>query len=113
MKKLATFALMTALATSAFAHSRVDNTTPENGTTIATVPSDISFQFAKKIRLTQVNMLHEDHPSVRLDLGEQTSFGREFSLPLEGMGEGTYRIEWRGLGADGHAMQGDFSFTVD
>jgi methionine-rich copper-binding protein CopC len=29
------------------------------------------------------------------------------------MGEGIYRIEWRGLGADGHAMQGAFTFTVD
>jgi len=29
------------------------------------------------------------------------------------MGAGTYRIEWRGLGIDGHAMQGEFTFTVE
>ena len=113
MKKLAIIALMTALATGAFAHSPVDSTTPENRTTIAEVPSEISFNFAGDIRLTRVDMLHQDHPSVRLELGDQTSFGRVFTLPLEGMGIGTYRIEWRGLGSDGHAMQGDFSFTVE
>lgn len=113
MKKLVIIALVSAFSTGANAHSRVDTTTPENGATVAQAPSEISFQFAKEIRLTRVEMIHQDHPSVRLDLGEQTSFGREFALPLEGMGEGTYHIEWRGLGADGHAMQGGFSFTVD
>ncbi len=113
MKKLATFALMTALATSAFAHSRVDTTMPENGATVAEVPAEISFDFAADIRLTRVNMIHQDHPPVRLDLGDQTSFEQEFTLPLQGMGEGTYRIEWRGLGSDGHAMQGEFSFKVE
>lgn len=113
MKKIAVIALITVISTGANAHSRVETTTPENGATVSEIPSEISFQFAKEIRLTRVEMIHQDQPSVRLDLGDQTSFGREFALPLEGMGEGTYHIEWRGLGADGHAMQGGFSFTVD
>ncbi len=113
MKKLATIALMSMLAAGAFAHSSVDTTTPENGATIAEVPSEISFNFADDIRLTKVDMIHQDVHAVTLDLGDQTSFGRTFRLPLQGMGDGTYRIEWRGLGADGHAMQGEFTFTVD
>lgn len=113
MKKLFAIALITAFATGANAHSKVDTTTPEDGTTIAEAPSEVSFRFTKDIRLTRVGMAHEDHPEVGLDLGDQTNFGRDFSLPLEGMGEGTYHIKWRGLGADGHAMQGEFSFTVD
>jgi len=28
------------------------------------------------------------------------------------MGPGIYEVEWRGLGADGHALNGTFSFTV-
>ncbi|WP_170410285.1 copper resistance CopC family protein [Ruegeria atlantica] len=113
MKKLTTFALISMLASSAFAHSSVDTTTPEDGATVAEVPSEISFNFADDIRLTKVNMIHQEAHTVTLDLGDQTSFGRAFALPLQSMGEGTYRIEWRGLGADGHAMQGEFTFTVD
>lgn len=113
MKKLATLALLSTLATNAFAHSRVDTTTPENGAIITEVPAEISFSFATDIRLTRVTMIHEDHHSVRLDLGEQTTFEQVFTLPLKGMGKGTYRIEWRGLGGDGHAMQDAFMFTVD
>ncbi len=113
MKMLSTVALISTLVTSAFAHSSVDTTTPENGATVAEVPSEISFNFTDDIRLTKVNMIHQEAHTVALDLGGQTSFGRAFALPLQGMGEGTYRIEWRGLGADGHAMQGEFTFTVD
>lgn len=113
MKHLALFVLLASLASGAFAHSRVDTTTPENGAVIADVPADISFNFANDIRLTRVEMTHADHPSVQLDLGDQKSFDRSFTLPLEGMGVGIYRIEWRGLGIDGHAMQGEFTFTVE
>jgi methionine-rich copper-binding protein CopC len=113
MKKLAILVLVSTLATGAFAHSRVDTTTPENGAVIADVPPEISFNFAADIRLTRVDMIHQDHPSVRLDLGDQTSFDQVFTLPFQGMGEDIYRIVWRGLGVDGHAMQGEFTFTVD
>ncbi|WP_170336114.1 copper resistance CopC family protein [Ruegeria arenilitoris] len=113
MKMLTIVALISTLATSAFAHSSVDTTTPENGATVDEVPSEISFKFTDDIRLTKVSMIHQEAHTVTLDLGGQTSFGRVFALPFHSMGEGTYRIEWRGLGADGHAMQGEFTFTVD
>lgn len=113
MKTIATLALVSTLATGALAHSRVDTTTPENGAVITEAPSEINFNFADDIRLTRVQMIHQDLHAVPLDLGDQTSFDREFTLPLQGMGEGSYRIEWRGLGVDGHAMQGEFTFTVD
>lgn len=112
MKKLALFALLTTLSSAAFAHSRVDTTKPENGAVIAEVPAEVSFDFANDIRLTRVDMTHADNASVPLDLGDQKSFERAFTLPLENMGAGTYLIEWRGLGIDGHAMQGTFTFTV-
>jgi methionine-rich copper-binding protein CopC len=113
MKMLTTIVLISTLATGAFAHSSVQSSTPENGATLSEVPSEVSFSFSDDIRLTKVNMTHQDVHTVSLDLGDQTSFGRTFALPLQSMGEGIYRIEWRGLGIDGHAMQGEFTFTVD
>ena len=58
-------------------------------------------------------MTHLDHPAVELDLGDQNSFATEFIVPVIGMGPGSYKIEWRGLGIDGHAMTGEFMFTVE
>ena len=70
MKKLIVTLLLTTFATGAVAHSRVDTTTPKDGTTVAEVPPEISFNFANDIRLTRIDMIHQDHPSVKLDLGD-------------------------------------------
>jgi len=113
IKILAMIALVSTVASGAVAHSRVNTTTPADGAAFSETPSNVSFEFAADIRLTRVEMVHQDHPAVRLDLGEQTRFGRAFTLPLQGQGDGRYRIEWRGLGKDGHAMQGVFTFTVE
>ena len=48
-----------------------------------------------------------------MDLGEQSAFTQEFALPMHDMGAGVYVVEWRGLGDDGHALNGTFSFTVE
>ncbi len=37
----------------------------------------------------------------------------DFTVPMQSVGSGTYVIDWRGLGADGHAMTGSFSFVVE
>ncbi len=98
MKSIAIAALISTLATGAFAHSAVDKTTPENEAMLTEVPHEITFDFADDIRLTRVEMVRQDHPLVTLDLGEQKGFDRAFILPMQGMGDGTYQIEWRGLG---------------
>lgn len=113
MKKFALIALISTFATGAFAHSPLRMTEPLDGAALSDVPAQIVFGFINEIRLTRVEMTHQDHPTVRLDLGEQNSFDHDFTLPVQEMGDGTYRIEWRGLGADGHAMQGAFTFTVE
>ncbi len=113
MTKFFTFALAMFLATSAVAHSPLRSTTPENAAVLTEVPAEISMEFTNDIRLARVDMTHDDHPTVTLELGGQTSFATGFVLPMDDMGDGTYLIEWRGLGADGHVMQGQFSFSVE
>lgn len=114
MKKIAFFALLSLLSTEVMAHSKVDATVPENGAIIAKAPAEIKFDFANKIRLTRVEISFEEQAAIPLDLSGHKGFERSFILPIEGMGVGvgTYSIEWRGLSIDGHAMRGDFSFTV-
>ena len=113
MKIFIAVILSSVLASSAYAHSKVDTTTPSNQAALAEVPAQIELDFAKKIRLTKVEVTHESDPTVPLDHDGQTLFERAFSLPIQNMGDGTYHIEWRGLGMDGHAMQGEFTFEVN
>ena len=113
MKLIAAFLAFSAFANVALAHSQVDTTIPADGAQVIEVPSAITFDFADKIRLTRVGASHQDSSPEILDLDGQKSFSRSFTFPFQGAGKGTYRIEWRGLGIDGHPMQGEFQFTVD
>ena len=69
--------------------------------------------FKGDIRLTRVSMTHAEHPSVDLDLDGFDGFISDYAIPLQSMESGVYLIEWRGLGADGHALNGSLSFTVE
>ncbi len=101
------------LGPAAWAHSKVSQTHPADGAVVQGAPAAVTMIFDKKIRLTKVQMSHGDHAPVALDLGAQKAFLHDFSLPLPDDGPGVYTIKWRGLGEDGHAMQGSFSFQVE
>lgn len=100
-------------ATGAIAHSPLDATTPANEATVTVMPTEVLMDFKGDIRLTRVSITHADTHSMDMDLGEQAAFTQEFALPMHDVGAGVYVVEWRGLGVDGHALNGTFSFTVE
>lgn len=112
MKRFLLAGLLILSAPAAFAHSKLDTTVPANGAVLAQAPARIVLSFSKRIRLTKVRMRHGDKAAVDLDLRGQTGFATRIAIPVPGGGPGLYRIEWRGLAADGHAMRGRFSFRV-
>lgn len=81
-------------------------------TVIAELPPELVLTFKGKIRLTRVFASLAGGDRQELDLSGHTGFENRISLPLVSLGVGEYLIEWRGLGEDGHAMRGDFSFTL-
>jgi len=113
MKLFAGVALLSVLATGALAHSKLAASSPADGTVITALPGEMTLTFNKKIRLTLVKITRGNAPGAKADLTGHKGFGTHFALPLTGSDSGVYRVEWRGLGVDGHAMQGDFSFTVE
>lgn len=103
---------LTLSATVALAHSEKEGTVPADGTVVEAVPENIELRFNDGMRLTKVEMTHAEKHTEALELGEQSGFVKKFSLPMISMGAGFYLIEWRGLGVDGHPMDGSFSFEV-
>ena len=113
MKSLIFAAAITFWSGTAMAHSPLEQTVPSNEAKIATEPETIDMTFKKGIRLTKVSMTHADHPAVLLDISGPKGFITDYSLPVKKMGPGDYLIEWRGLGQDGHATKGAFTFSVE
>jgi methionine-rich copper-binding protein CopC len=100
-------------ASGAVAHSPLDGTTPANEAIVTEMPTEVLMDFKGDIRLTRVEITHADTNSMDMDLGEQTAFTQDFALPMHDFGKGVYVVDWRGLGSDGHALNGTFSFTVE
>lgn len=111
MKNFVVFCVCMLLASGAFAHSKLDITIPEDGAIVEDIPQSIELSFGKSIRLTKVEVIY-DETAQGLDLEGKTSFTTKFSIPFLGKENGKYQINWRGLGKDGHAMKGNFSFEV-
>ena len=113
MKNLLPVGAIAIWATSALAHSPLDGTIPANEAILSAMPAEVLMDFKGDIRLTRVTLTHASSSVISMDLSEQKIFTQEFTLPMQDMGLGTYVVEWRGLGADGHALNGTFSFTVE
>ena len=101
------------LSWSAFAHSPLQKTSPNDGAELKTMPTEVKFTFKRNLRLTKVTSSHNGSETTSLDLNGQTSFATEFEIPFSADEVGEYTIEWRGLGDDGHAQKGSFVFTVE
>lgn len=113
MKTLLLAGMIGIWATGAMAHSPLDATTPANKASVTEMPTEVLMDFKGNIRLTRVIITHAETHSMDMDLGAQTAFTQEFALPMHDMGAGVYVVEWRGLGDDGHVLNGTFSFTVE
>lgn len=113
MRKLLLAGIIGMWVTGAAAHSPLQKTTPTNGAIVSEIPAELVLDFKGKIRLTRVSLTREGDPAINLDLSGLKGFLSDYSLPIEPMGSGDYVIKWRGLGSDGHAMNGTFGFTVE
>ena len=102
-----------ALSTAAaFAHSKKEATTPSDGAQLTETPGLIQMQWDDPMRITMVRLVNAEGAEVALERATSMAPSREFSAKPAPLVPGQYTVEWRGLAADGHAMQGSFSFEL-
>ena len=104
--------ILLGLSGTAAAHSPLAKTSPADGATLTAAPAEISFTFKRNLRMTKVTATPAQGDPLTLDLAGQTKFSKDHAVPFSASSAGAYTIEWRGLGDDGHAQKGTFSFTV-
>lgn len=95
----------------AAAHSKSEATTPADGATVTEVP-ELSMRFDDPMRVISITLTSSDG-DVEIERETGMDPAADFrAKPLETLAPGSYRFDWRGMAADGHPMQGSFSFTV-
>jgi len=96
----------------ALAHTGLESSTPQNGEVITENLQNITLTFEGKLEngstFTVKNSNEEILPT-EISLAENLLIGT-LSSPLE---NGEYQIHWSIIGADGHPIEGDLSFSVN
>lgn len=94
------------------AHSQKEGTTPVDGAQLTETPEMIHMVFNDPMRITMVRLVNAEGAEMPMERDTGLAPSLEFHAEPEALKPGGYTVEWRGLAADGHAMQGAFSFDV-
>lgn len=113
---LLALAFTLALTGASFAHSPVETSSPADGEILTAVPETLVLNFENPARVLRVEVTHTtvdasaSHAS-DLDIPSR-DLTETISLMPPSLGAGSYLVEWRALGEDGHAMDGTFTYNV-
>jgi methionine-rich copper-binding protein CopC len=94
------------------AHSKKEATEPADGAVLETSPAAISMRFDMPMRVTLISLTDQDGVAHNVTRSDNMQPVSEFSAEPPVLPAGQYKVEWRGLAADGHPMQGTFSFEI-
>jgi methionine-rich copper-binding protein CopC len=96
------------------AHDALASSSPANGQTITTNPGKVSITLtnAPDTRLPGSNSIKVTAPDGHVvSAGEPTADGNTLSTDADIDHPGKHTVEWRAVSADGHPIDGTFSFT--
>lgn len=103
----------TAMSLPAFAHSELTGSNPTDGQTVTKAPDEVSITFSGKIEkgsdITVTDSQGKEVESNDLTI-DNTEMTASFDEPLE---NDEYKVDWNVLSADGHPVEGTYSFSVD
>jgi len=96
----------------AFAHTRLDDTTPGDGQKLTVVPGAVSLTFSGEV-LKLGAAVKVKGPDGTAAVGAAKLKGRTVSWPLTvDLTNGKYTVSWRVTSADGHPIDGKFGFVL-
>jgi len=112
----AVFAAATMLGyTSAWAHATLKSAIPAKDAEVTSAPKEITLQFNEKLEAAFSNAKVVDSTGKEVTTDKATLDAADPSimkLAAPALTTGTYKVEYVGVGHDGHRRKGDYSFTV-
>ena len=108
---LAVAAMMTA-ATPAHAHTMVRETSIAQNATLARAPATFTIVFSGATGLTTITLTDVAGRVITLDYTPPRAMAASFAIPLPALPPGAYKLAWRTIARDGHAMLGALQFTI-
>jgi methionine-rich copper-binding protein CopC len=102
-------------SSSARAHAGLQTSIPEKDAEVAAAPKEITLQFNEKLESAFSSAKLIDSTGKQVNVEKSTLDAGNPSvmkLPVPALSPGKYKVEYVGVGHDGHRRKGDYSFTV-
>ena len=111
---LSLLALLALPAFSASAHSQLDSSTPAANSVVSTAPTSIVLDFNEGIQASLADVRLYDSKGKRITLGSPHAGANDsiVTVSVPSIGTGLFAVIWRVTSADGHPVDGAFSFQV-
>lgn len=109
----ATLILLFAFTSAVSAHTGLTSSSPADGEIVAEDVHEIVLEFNSKIESTSTVKVFNENEEEIIVSNTQTSDKKmtgAFMSPLE---NGTYTVNWKIIGSDGHPIEGTYSFVVN
>lgn len=97
----------------ASAHDTVVGTSPGDGETLTSAPTQVSVEINAAPQTLGSRMLITASDGTVLFDGEPTITDRVASVQLPAVANDGYQVAWRLVSSDGHPIEGTFGFVVD
>ncbi|GGD08212.1 copper resistance CopC family protein [Nocardioides daphniae] len=100
-------------AAPALAHAGLTGSSPEDGTSLTELPTEVVLTFSEEVR-TPATVVVTGPDGAGLQSGEATVEGDEVRQPVErGRAAGEHTIAYRVISSDGHPITGQVRFTLE
>ena len=111
---LTVLALLAAGGT-AWAHAHLKTATPAPDSSVQSAPDAVTISFTEGVEPRFSSIEVQDAAGHRVDKGTANtspSDNKQFSIGLQPLQPGTYKVTWHATAVDTHKTDGTFQFTV-
>ena len=109
---LAGAAVCLAAALPAVAHTELIGSSPADGATLTTPPTEVLLEFSEPVQTEFGQVAVLDDADVHHEQGNAQIVDATVTQDVDELSAGTYRISYRVGAADGHPITGTLTFTV-
>jgi len=94
------------------AHTALKSSTPAVDAVVSVLPEKIELVFSEPVKFVKLQLMGVGH-EMPTNFEPNATAKAEFSFATPGMHPGKFTVNWAVVGADGHAVNNSYSFTVD
>src|SRR3954471_2036391 len=95
-------------------HATLVSSEPAANSRLASPPTQVRLVYSEPIegKLAKITIVPAAGAPMVLRAGGDPRDVHAVIAPVDALSAGSYKVEWRVVSADGHAVDGSFSFTV-